>query len=160
MVKKLIVLFSVVLIAFSSWHCNKSNNETACTVVSPADEEQAILAYNAANNINGVKDESGLYYEIIEQGTGGFPNLNSNISIKYIGKLTNGTIFDQATTPNDPAWALRTLIQGWQIALPKIQKGGKIKIVIPSALGYGCRSNGNIPANSILFFEVELIDIY
>ncbi|WP_290793338.1 FKBP-type peptidyl-prolyl cis-trans isomerase [Flavihumibacter sp. UBA7668] len=160
MVKKIIVLFSMVLLAFSSWHCNKSNPETTCTVVPPADEEQAILAYNTANNINGIKDESGLYYEIINPGTGGTPNLNSLIEIKYTGKLTNGTVFDSQSDPKKTGWALRSLIPGWQIAIPKIKKGGKIKMVLPSALGYGCRDNGNIPANSILFFEVELVEFY
>ncbi|WP_290713819.1 FKBP-type peptidyl-prolyl cis-trans isomerase [Flavihumibacter sp. CACIAM 22H1] len=160
MVKNLIVFLFVGLVAVGSWHCNKSNTNTSCTVVQPADEEQAILTYNAAKGITGIKDESGLYYEIIEPGTGGTPNLNSLIEIKYRGELTNGTVFDSQTDPTKTRWALRSLIPGWQIAIPKIKKGGKIKMVIPSALGYGCRANGNIPANSILFFEVELVDFY
>jgi FKBP-type peptidyl-prolyl cis-trans isomerase FkpA len=161
MVKKIIVLLGVSLMAISSWKCNKSDTDNSCTVVPPANEEQAILAYNAANNINGVKDtETGLYYEIIDPGTGGAPNMNSQIFIKYTGKLTNGTVFDSQSDPNRTGWRLATLIPGWQIAIPKIKKTGKIKMVVPSALAYGCRANGNIPANSILYFEVELVDFY
>lgn len=160
MVKKIIVLLGVCLVAVGSWHCNKSDNDNSCTVVPPSNEEQAILAYNAANNINGVKDETGLYYEILDPGTGGSPNLNSQIFIKYTGKLTNGTVFDSQNDPNRTGWRLATLIPGWQIAIPKLKKTGKIKMVVPSALAYGCRENGNIPANSILYFEVELVDFY
>lgn len=160
MVKKLLVVMVVCLVSISSWHCNKSEEDNSCTLVPPADEEQAILTYNEDNEITGVKDPSGLYYEIIEQGSAGLPNLNSQIFIKYTGKLTNGTVFDSQTNPTLTGWALRTLIPGWQVAIPKIGRGGKIKMVLPSALGYGCRGNGNIPANSILFFEVELVDFY
>lgn len=160
MVKKIIVLCSVVLLAVSSWHCNKSSDPKSCTVVPPSEEEAAIIKYNTDNGINAVKDETGLYYEITEAGTGGSPNLNSQIFIKYTGKLTNGTVFDSQSNALNTGWQLRTLIPGWQIAIPKIKKGGKIKMVVPSALAYGCRANGNIPANSILYFEVELVEFY
>lgn len=159
MLKNLVLSLAVVLVGFSGWHCNKSSTESGrCTVIPPADEEAAILAYNDANNINGTKDESGLYYEVITPGTGGSPNLNSQIYIKYTGKLTNGTIFDSQQDPRQTGWALRGLIPGWQIAIPKLKKNGVIRMVVPSALGYGCQANGNIPANSILYFDVELVD--
>jgi len=111
--------------------------------------------------MNAVKDEnSGVYYEIIDPGTGGTPNLNSQIFIKYEGRLLNGNIFDEQSDPSRTGWQLRTLIPGWQVVIPKIRKGGKVKMIIPSALAYGCRANGNIPANSILYFYVELNEFY
>ena len=77
--------------------------------------------------------------------------------MKYTGKLTNGTIFGQSTTPL--TISLSTVIAGWQIGIPLIGEGGVIKLIIPSSLAYGCVANGSIPANSVLFFEVELVDI-
>ena len=80
------------------------------------------------------------------------------MSVKYVGKLTNGTIFDQQlTTPI--SFLLSGVIFGWQIGMPLIKKGGTIRLIIPSAYGYGCSDNGPIPAYSILYFEIELVDV-
>lgn len=158
MFKKVVLFLSLVMAVAASWQCNKSSS--ACTPVAPQAEEAAILQYVSSANMNAVKDGSGLYYEILQEGSGGVPNLNSVILIKYSGTLTNGTQFDSQNDPTKTEWALRTLIPGWQIAIPKIKKGGKIKMVVPSALAYGCTAYGNIPANSILVFDVELVDFY
>jgi len=50
------------------------------------------------------------------------------------------------------------LIAGWQIGLPLIHKGGEIKLIVPSSLAYGC-GNGPLPANSILYFDIHLVDV-
>ncbi|HEY8397166.1 MAG TPA: FKBP-type peptidyl-prolyl cis-trans isomerase [Flavihumibacter sp.] len=161
MVKRIIVLCSALVLAFGSWQCSKSSDDKGCSVVPPSEEEAEILKYVQDHQMNAVKDEnSGVYYEIIDPGTGGTPNLNSQIFIKYEGRLLNGNIFDEQSDPSRTGWQLRTLIPGWQVVIPKIRKGGKVKMIIPSALAYGCRANGNIPANSILYFYVELNEFY
>jgi len=71
--------------------------------------------------------------------------------------LLDGTTFDQQTDASKTGWPLGSLIAGWQIGLPLIQKGGKIKLIVPSSLAYGC--GGNLPANSILYFDVHLVDV-
>jgi FKBP-type peptidyl-prolyl cis-trans isomerase FkpA len=71
--------------------------------------------------------------------------------------LLDGRVFDQQTNAIKPA-GLGTLIAGWQIGLPLIQKGGEIKLIVPSSLAYGC-GNGPLPANSILYFDIHLVDV-
>src|SRR4051794_10779940 len=95
-----------------------AKEEQGCTPVSPAAEEPAILAYVAANDIVATKHSSGIYYQIVDPGTGTAPTLNSKVYITYTGKLLNGTVFDQATDAAKTGWALSRLIEGWQIGLP------------------------------------------
>ncbi|GAO44339.1 FKBP-type peptidyl-prolyl cis-trans isomerase [Flavihumibacter petaseus] len=158
--KVLFVLTLAIGIAFV-WSCSKSSTgSSTCEVVPPANEKAAIQAYIAEKDLEGVQfDESGLFYQISDPGIGGSPNLSSKIYIKYKGYLTDGTVFDEQTDPSQTGWVLGTLINGWKIGLPKLKKGGKMKLIVPSALGYGCRGSGaTIPPNSVLVFDVELSD--
>ena len=135
----------------------KKNEE--CEAVSPATEEAQILAFCTANGITATKHSSGLYYQVITAGTGGSPSVSSRVYVKYIGKLFNGTVFDQQDNHTLTGWYLGDLIDGWKIGIPLIQKGGKVKLVVPSSLAYGCRGSGDgsIPANTPLYFEVDLV---
>lgn len=149
-------LFAACLLLVACSGCSKQ--ETGCTPVKPQDEKPQILAYAAKDSLNVTEHSSGIYYQIINPGSGITANLNSSIKISYIGKLLNGNIFDQGSNENDP-WKLNNLIEGWQIGIPLIKKGGRIKLIIPSAYAYGCNGSGSIPANSVLFFDVNLIDV-
>jgi FKBP-type peptidyl-prolyl cis-trans isomerase FkpA len=71
----------------------------------------------------------------------------------------NGQVFDEQLTPNATAWELKGLIQGWIIGIPLIQEGGHIKLIVPSSLGYGCDQYYSIPGNSVLYFDINLIDV-
>ena len=155
MMKKtfLIFCFSYLLLLCSS--CLKGDE--GCVPKTVQSEEGQMQAYASSNGITPTVHTSGLYYQIINAGTGAPPTLTSNVSVKYTGKLTNGTIFGQSSTPL--TLSLSTVIAGWQIGIPLIGEGGVIKLIIPSSLAYGCVANGSIPANSVLFFEVELVDI-
>lgn len=121
-----------------------------------------IVDYLNTNNISAVKHTSGMYYKIEQQGTGESPNNCSSININYTGHLANGNKFDEG---NNVAFALGSLIDGWKKGLPLIQKGGKIKLYIPPSLGYGSSDikdmNGAIviPANSMLIFEITLLNV-
>ncbi|MDB5190736.1 MAG: peptidylprolyl isomerase FKBP-type [Segetibacter sp.] len=152
--KNFILLACVVMIAFTG--CFKEDK--ACTAVKPSDEQAAILAYANANGINATKHSSGLYYEILNPGSGATPTLNSMLYVNYVGKFLSGTTFDQ-TTGQPANFSLRGVIEGWQIGLPLIKKGGRIKLIIPSAYAYSCVGNGGIPPNSILFFDIDLVDV-
>lgn len=121
-------------------------------------EEAAINAYAAANGIVGTRHSSGVYYQVTVSGVGQTPTVNSQISVRYTGKLLDGTVFDsQTTTP--AIFNLGGTIPGFQIALQQVSEGGTIKFIIPSSLAYGCNGSGTIPSNSILYFEVQLIDV-
>jgi FKBP-type peptidyl-prolyl cis-trans isomerase FkpA len=160
MVKKIVLFLTLSTLVLGSWQCSKKDN-AACTSITVAAEDPAMQAYITAQGITATKDPSGMYYQIITPGTGSYPNINSKVSVKYAGYLLNGSKFDEMTSAEpDPNryWSLGGLIVGWQIGIPKIAKGGKIKMIIPSSLAYGCSAIGSIPANSILVFDVELVD--
>ncbi len=120
----------------------------------------AIRAFVKANEIPVLKNENyGIFYQIIESGSGSLTYSSSSlITVDYTGKLLNGTTFD--TSNGTPVtFTLGNLIPGWQIGLPYIQKGGKIRLFIPSYYGYGNVSKGTIPANSVLDFTISLSDV-
>jgi FKBP-type peptidyl-prolyl cis-trans isomerase FkpA len=79
--------------------------------------------------------------------------------VKYVGKLTDGTVFDQTQGSNTFSTYLYNVIRGWTNGLPYIKPGGKIHLYIPPTLGYGSQAIGTIPGNSILIFDVELIAV-
>ena len=147
--KRYILLLVLFIAAFSS--CKKDTPFDP--VKQAAADDAAIQAYIKANNITATKDPSGLYYQVITPGTGAYPNVHSSISGQYTGKLLNGTVFDSNSIPNDP---LSGFITGWQIGIPYINTGGRILLLIPSALGYGNTTKDGIPANSVLIFTFDL----
>ncbi len=130
-------------------------NYDACSFVAPGSEVISVENYLAANNITtAVKHCSGAYYIIDARGAGTTPTICTFINANYVGKLTNGTIFDQGTFQQP--LQLGQLVRGWVNTIPLIKKGGKIRMFLPPSLGYGSQANGSIPANSILIFDVEL----
>lgn len=147
------LIASILLI--TSIGCGKE--EKGCVAKKPEAEEPQILAYLSNNNINAVKHPSGIYYVVQEPGSGVTPTINSRVYVTYTGKLLNGNVFDQST--NTISFNLYQVIEGWQIGIPLIKKGGKIKLIIPSALAYGCNGVGSIPPNSVLQFDVSLSDV-
>jgi FKBP-type peptidyl-prolyl cis-trans isomerase FkpA len=151
--KKLLLTLWVTALFFSG--CAKK--ETGCMPVSPQSEESQLTSYAVANNIDAVKHVSGIYYQVTDGGTGVAPTANSTVTAAYTGKLLNGTIFDSRTA----SFSLSGVIEGWQIGIPLIKKGGKIKLIIPSSYAYGCNGSpgAGIPPNSVLFFDISLIDV-
>ncbi len=151
-------LFSLLFVASCSKDDDKPCGYAESTIVAPQSEINAVQAYLGTNGIAATQHPSGLFYVIETPGAGATAGLCNNVSVKYVGKLTNGTIFDQ-TTGSPATFVLGQLIVGWQKGLPLIKPGGKIKLYIPPSLGYGATANGPIPANSILIFEMELVAV-
>ena len=109
-----------------------------------------------------VTTSSGLQYRIINEGSGhDSPKPESVVSVHYRGKLTNGFEFDSSYKRNQPAsFPVNGVIRGWTEALQLMKEGDKWELIIPPDLGYGSKGAGNIiPPDSILIFEVELIEI-
>ncbi|MBP6508524.1 MAG: FKBP-type peptidyl-prolyl cis-trans isomerase [Opitutaceae bacterium] len=108
----------------------------------------------------GVKTlPSGLAYEIVQPGTGPSPKESDTVTINYTGTLIDGHVFDSSVKRGQPETiALTEVIPGWTEGLQQINKGGKIKLYIPAALGYGDHGAGEIPPGAVLIFDVELID--
>jgi len=138
-------IVALLVVAFSS--CKKEE-----------DADKQITDFIQKNNINAVKDKSGLYYQIIKPGTGTTAiNSSTNITIRYEGKLLDGSVFDNGGG-QEQTFRLGDLIEGWKIGIPFIQKGGEIRLIVPPSLGYGNRAVGSIPANSVLDFNIKLIN--
>jgi FKBP-type peptidyl-prolyl cis-trans isomerase FkpA len=159
--KTRLVLFLTLGVLGYFISCNKSPavaGYSACTDVPVASDSNALLAFAKSDTITPVKDTSGLYYQIINQGTGISPSDTSTVFVTYTGKLMNGTIFDSTTNAASTGYLVAQLITGWQIGLSKIQTGGRIKLLIPSALAYGCQGSGTIvPPNSPIYFDITLV---
>lgn len=111
---------------------------------------------------DGVEETaSGLKYEVITEGTGEMPTVDSTVVVHYTGTLTDGTKFDSSRDRGEPAqFPLNGVIAGWTEGLQLMKEGGQTKFYIPSKLGYGERgAPGAIPPNADLIFDVELLKI-
>ncbi|MEJ7769059.1 MAG: FKBP-type peptidyl-prolyl cis-trans isomerase [Chitinophagaceae bacterium] len=128
-----------------------------CALKAADSETNMVENYLATNNLTAVKHCSGLYYKIINEGSGIAPTSCSSVYITYKGSYTNGNVFDKATTP--VSFSLATLIDGWKNGLPLVKKGGKIMLYVPPTLGYGPADYRGIPGNSVLIFDIDLIDV-
>jgi FKBP-type peptidyl-prolyl cis-trans isomerase FkpA len=147
--KYIVIYFGLIFLLVS---CNVNSNQ-------PELDDQLIQSYLTSNGISATKDISGLYYRMTVIGTGSSPTTASTIEVKYKGSLLNGTVFDQTGSDATFTYALAGLIRGWQIGIPMMKEGGKATFYIPSGLGYGANDLGIIPPNSVLIFEIELIDV-
>jgi len=105
------------------------------------------------------QNKDGIYYSIMKEGIGRYVSVEDTVIAYYKGYLfANDSVFDQ--TKDKPAtFPLKRLIRGWQIGVPLCKVGGKIKLLIPSDLAYSIRTrSAKIPPNSILVFEIEVVD--
>ena len=165
--KKILINSLVLLLLLNS--CSKSSNYSngnstpctsgynSCSVVAPQAEIDAVAKYLSDQKIyDTIKHCSGMFYKIDKPGTGNAPDICSTITIKYTGRLTNGTVFEQA---NSLTYLLEKFIVGLKNGIPLIKEGGTIHIYIPPSLAYGSQVLQKIPANSILIFDVDLITI-
>ena len=123
-------------------------------------EGQEFLAENAKKE-GVVTTESGLQYEILEEGSGESPLATDRVVVHYHGTLIDGTVFDSSVDRGEPAtFAVNQVIAGWTEALQLMKPGAKWKLYIPSDLAYGSTARSEqIQANSTLIFEVELLEI-
>lgn len=153
--KKHLLILSLFLAVFASCSKDKDNFDAAAQA---AKDEADIQAYLKANpSLNVTKDANGVYYQIITEGTGASPNSSSTVSVNYIGKLLDGSQFDSGTATTFP---LPNVIKGWQYGLPHGKAGGRMFLIVPSALGYGNKSPGTgIPANAVLTFTIDILSV-
>jgi len=116
----------------------------------------------AENKIKeGVKTTgSGLQYKVLKEGTGAQPKSSDTVTVNYRGTLLDGTEFDSSYKRGEPAtFPVGGVIKGWTEALQLMKAGSKFQLFIPANLAYGEQGRPGIPPNSILIFEVELMDV-
>ena len=153
-----LLILGIALFAACSKSDNNDPQSTACNVKaqyvndSSATQRAQMIAFCNNNGITYTIHPSGILYQIITPGDTTKPNLCTSLTMTYTGKLMTGIEFQNGNITSP----LSGLIVGWQIAVPLIGKGGKIKMVIPSSLAYGAEGRPGIPSNAPLYFEISL----
>jgi FKBP-type peptidyl-prolyl cis-trans isomerase FkpA len=145
-----LILLGFLAVLFAA--CSKDDDNQAEL------DDQIINDYLNQHNLNAEEHGSGLYYIITEEGSGGHPGEASTVEVLYTGYLTNGNVFDETSGNVPVSFPLQNLIEGWKIGIPLMKKGGSATFFIPSDLGYGSTAHYGIPANSVLIFDITLID--
>lgn len=128
-------------------------------------EATKFLAENAKKK--GVKQtKSGLQYLVLIEGKGKSPTAENTVSAHYRGKLLNGKVFDESykgdkpTVADEPtAFPLNRVIPGWTEALQLMKVGSSCRLFIPPALAYGEAGRPGIPPNSLLIFDIDLVNV-
>lgn len=134
-----------------------------------AADDKIIAEYAKTNKLNTTTTPEGVYVAVSQQGAGEKPQAGDTVVVHYTGKLINGTVFDSSLdTTLRPGAKIEPIrfplgrgfvIKGWDAGIAALNKGSKATLLIPSTLGYGLQASGPIPANSVLVFDVQLVDI-
>ena len=140
----------------------KSQEANAKSMEQAGENKKKADEFLAANkSVAGVKTTaSGLQYIVEKEGTGASPKATDTVRVHYKGTLLSGEEFDSSYARKEPAeFPVGGVIKGWGEALQLMKVGGKYKLFVPPDLAYADKSGGKIPPNSLLQFEVELLDI-
>ena len=151
--KRKVVFFTCLSILMIS-SCNKK--------LSPEEQmekdQEIISNYISSNNLNAQSTSTGLHYVITDEGTGNFPSSTDDVTVRYKGYFTDGSVFDQSDNAGI-TFNLQQVIAGWTEGIPKFKEGGEGILLLPSALAYGPDGNSSIPPNTVIIFDVTLLDI-
>ncbi|MGM0772364.1 MAG: FKBP-type peptidyl-prolyl cis-trans isomerase [Pseudomonadota bacterium] len=120
---------------------------------------EEFLAENAERD--GVETtDSGLQYEILEEGNGEKPSEEDRVRVHYTGELISGEVFDSSRERGEPVtFGLNQVIPGWTEGLQLMSEGSRARLYIPAELAYGAGGNQRIGPNETLVFDVELLEI-
>lgn len=138
-------------------------------------ERDTLANYIEQNKIKATPDEDGLYIIVNKKGKGEKVEIGRDVAINYTGRLLNGKIFDTSVEsvakanniydPNRTYAPLSykvgrmSLIRGWEKGVINQPAGSKLTLIIPSWLGYGTQGVGEIPPNSSLVFDIEIVSV-
>ena len=148
--KNMLLLSAAFLAIALSPACNKDDQDEK--------DRQAILQYLADHNLSATEHSSGIFYLIDTPGSGGSPSPAAQVTVRYKGYYLDDIVFDQTQGTETIKFNLGQLIEGWQIAIPLLQKGGKGFFLIPSGLAYGPNPPFGVRENAPMAFEIELVD--
>lgn len=120
---------------------------------------EAFLEENAERD--GVKTtDSGLQYEVVEEGDGKSPEADDRVTVHYTGMLTDESVFDSSRERGEPTtFGLQQVIPGWTEGLQLMKEGARYRLYIPPDLAYGENAPSSIGPNQALIFDVELIEV-
>lgn len=165
-----------------TWNIRVTEIENESTVLERNRKAQAqtdielIKAFVVNNNLEAQITDEGLYYVILQEGNNVFPKNGDEVFLKYSMSLLDGTLIDTSSEelarendmfnpnrvygPRSFILGDQEILEGWNIGMPKLSKGGKGKLLIPSELAYGPSGYGSqIGPNTVIVFDVELVDI-
>jgi FKBP-type peptidyl-prolyl cis-trans isomerase FkpA len=147
-------LYPLLALALILGSCAKKKAEKQAKT-----DDDIIKQYVSDQGLTATKTSSGLYVVIDNIGTGIGCNSNATVKASYKGYFTSGEVFDSSSAAGID-FDLQSVIKGWTEGIPYFKEGGNGKLLIPSALGYGTSGNSSIPANTVLIFDVKLIDVF
>ena len=158
--KKYILILTAITLLFTA--CEKSNQVEA--LPSPSiqlgEDVNIIDKFIADNNLKVTNLAlTGVYYHILDSGNINLrPTTSSFIKVKYTGHLLNGNTF---TYQDSAKFILRYALPGFQLGLPLIGKGGKIRLILPSGYAYDRQGSNNklVAPNEVVDFNIELLDV-
>ncbi len=143
------ILLILAVMCFTITACdNDTQRET---------DEQLIKEYIDENGLDAQSTSSGLHYVIEEEGSNDKPTINDRVFVRYTGTFLNGQEFD-SSNGNIVDFPLSGVIDGWQEGIQLFGRGGNGILIVPSHLAYGQTGRGSIPPNSVLVFDVEVVD--
>lgn len=143
------IIFLFLLIA----SCKKTTSTEQAKI-----DDDILKKYIADNSLSTIETGSGLYVVVNDEGTGSSCTASSTVTVNYKGYYTNAEVFDESDA-SGATFGLNQVIKGWTEGIPYFKEGGSGVLLIPSALGYGTESSGSVPKNSVLIFDVELLDV-
>lgn len=118
--------------------------------------EEYAAKYAKEDGVNTL--EEGVLYKVLKEGTGAAVSDSSKVAVEYVGRLTDGTVFDSSSVehPIEVDMAMPRVIPGWVTALKHMREGAKWEVVIPQEQAYGKQNQGPIKPFSTLIFEMEV----
>jgi peptidylprolyl isomerase len=157
MIKKIIIAVMILaLLATASWWFLKNSSTYVKTLDKNMENNQA----DPSSSVSQISEN--LKIEDLKIGQGQEVKNGNLVTVHYLGTLLNGQKFDSSYDRNQPfetQIGVGQVIQGWDEGLLGMKVGGKRKLTIPPELGYGNQDMGNIPPNSTLIFEIELLAV-
>ena len=120
-----------------------------------------IPSYIAHHSLDAKNGGDGIFYSFKKKGTGAIPKPGDYVKLKYVGKMLDGTVFDQSESDDPFVFRVgyRIVIQGWDKGIQKLPVGSKATLLVPANLAYGSSGLGEIPPNTPLLFDLEVLDI-
>lgn len=158
-----VIFFFLLFVGFMVIAFSFNSEEKAQPTPTPDSEIKLNLGGDNKNLQEGLQDVvSDLQVEDLVVGEGKEAQIGNKVTVNYRGTLLDGVEFDSSYKREEPFSFILgqgQVIQGWERGILGMKEGGKRKLVIPPSLGYGQQQVGLIPPNSVLVFEVELLQV-